>query len=318
MSQTYNNYLDSAKRVFEIEAEAISNLSKNLDDNFSKAVELILESKGKVIVLGVGKSGIIGKKITATLSSTGTPSLFLHPTEAYHGDFGVVESKDVVILISNSGESDEVLQTIPFFQRNGNRVIALSSNPESTLGKNSDLHLNISVEKEACPLQLAPTSSTTATLAMGDALSVALIDARNFQAEDFAQFHPGGSLGRRLLTKVGDVMAKENLPIIAKKTPITELIHTISKGGLGIAVITDSENSLLGIVTDGDIRRAMESNQKEFFNLKANDIMTLNPKTLSKDDKLSVAETIFQEDKIGAIIVTDNSKVIGVLKPFHL
>ena len=318
MLQTYNNYLDSAKRVFEIEAEAISNLSKNLDDNFSKAVELILESKGKVIVLGVGKSGIIGKKITATLSSTGTPSLFLHPTEAYHGDFGVVESKDVVILISNSGESDEVLQTIPFFQRNGNRVIALSSNPESTLGKNSDLHLNISVEKEACPLQLAPTSSTTATLAMGDALSVALIDARNFQAEDFAQFHPGGSLGRRLLTKVGDVMAKENLPIIAKKTPITELIHTISKGGLGIAVITDSENSLLGIVTDGDIRRAMESNQKEFFNLKANDIMTLNPKTLSKDDKLSVAETIFQEDKIGAIIVTDNSKVIGVLKPFHL
>jgi len=318
MLQTYNNYLDSAKRVFEIEAEAISNLSKNLDDNFSKAVELILESKGKVIVSGVGKSGIIGKKITATLSSTGTPSLFLHPTEAYHGDFGVVESKDVVILISNSGESDEVLQTIPFFQRNGNRVIALSSNPESTLGKNSDLHLNISVEKEACPLQLAPTSSTTATLAMGDALSVALIDARNFQAEDFAQFHPGGSLGRHLLTKVGDVMAKENLPIIAEKTPITELIHTISKGGLGIAVITDSENSLLGIVTDGDIRRAMESNQKEFFNLKANDIMTLNPKTLSKDDKLSVAETIFQEDKIGAIIVTDNSKVIGVLKPFHL
>jgi arabinose-5-phosphate isomerase len=317
MLLTSDNYLDTAKRVFEIESQSISQLSQNLDKDFSLSVDSILNSDGKVIVSGVGKSGIIGKKISATLSSTGTPSIFLHPTEAYHGDFGAVESRDVVILISNSGESDEVLQMIPFLKRNRNSIISMTSNRESTLSKNSDFHLNISVEREACPLQLAPTSSTTATLAMGDALSVALLEAREFKPEDFAVFHPGGSLGRRLLTTVGDVMKSDNIPTVSVSDNIKDVIHKISEGGVGITAVVESRK-LVGAITDGDIRRAMEEFQERFFTLQASDIMTQKPKVISPSEKLSIAENLFSKHQIGAIIAVEDGEVVGVLKQFHI
>ncbi len=230
-----------AKEVFIIEAREVLNLSNSLTEDFQMAVEAIFNSKGKLIVSGIGKSGIIGKKISATMSSTGTPSFFLHPSEAYHGDLGMVEKSDIVLLISNSGESDEVLRVIPFLKSNGNKIIGMSGNVNSTLAKNSDYHLNIGVEKEACPLQLAPTSSTTATLVMGDALAVVLMKLRDFKERDFAKFHPGGSLGRRLLTKVEDVMHKRSLPICPRDTDIKDVIQIVSKGKLGLVVVLDRE-----------------------------------------------------------------------------
>ncbi|HIC79149.1 MAG TPA: KpsF/GutQ family sugar-phosphate isomerase, partial [Sulfurovum sp.] len=242
--------IERAKEVFKIEADAIANLSKNLDSNFEGAIEAILHSKGKLIISGMGKSGIIAKKIAATMASTGTPSFFLHPAEAYHGDLGMIEKEDILLLISNSGETDELLRLIPFLKAQKNIIISMSRNIDSTLAKNSRYHLNIAVEKEACPLQLAPTSSTTATLVMGDALAVTLMELRGFKEVDFAHFHPGGSLGRRLLTRVEDVMRKENLPIVEGATSIQELIGTISKARLGLAIV-EEEGKIVGIVTDG-------------------------------------------------------------------
>ena len=255
-----------AQEVFEIEAREIANLSNRLTEDFEKSINAILQSSGKLIVSGMGKSGIIGKKIAATLASTGTPSFFLHPGEAYHGDLGMIEENDVVLLISNSGETDEVLKLIPFLKYQKNCTISMSGNDESTLARNTRYHLNIAVEKEACPLLLAPTSSTTATLVMGDAIAVTLMKLRNFKEENFAKFHPGGSLGRRLLTTVGDVMKKNELPIIESAATIKEVVHKITEGKLGLVVILD-KNSIQGVITDGDIRRAMESREKDFFNL---------------------------------------------------
>ena len=268
-----------AQEVFEIESKEIANLSKRLTDDFEKAINAILQSSGKLIVSGMGKSGIIGKKIAATLASTGTPSFFLHPGEAYHGDLGMIEENDIVLLISNSGETDEVLKLIPFLKYQKNCTISMSGNDDSTLAKNTNYHLNIAVDKEACPLFLAPTSSTTATLVMGDALAVTLMKLRNFKEENFAKFHPGGSLGRRLLTTVGDVMKKKNLPIISSQATIKEVIQKISEGKLGLVVIIDN-NKIMGIITDGDIRRTMESREKDFFNLKAEDLMSIHPKLI--------------------------------------
>ena len=212
------NILIIGKKVFDDEIQELIKIKNKLDDNFVKVINLIAESKGKLIISGVGKSGLIGQKISATLSSTGTPSFFLNPTEAYHGDLGVVEKNDILLLISNSGESDEVLKLIPFFKDNGNKIISFSGNPNSTLAKNSDLNLNIGIENEACPLKLAPTSSTTATLVMGDALAVGLMKIKNFKEMNFAKFHPGGSLGKQLLLKVQDVMKKDNLPVATPET----------------------------------------------------------------------------------------------------
>ena len=268
-----------AQEVFEIESKEIANLSKRLTDDFEKAINAILQSSGKLIVSGMGKSGIIGKKIAATLASTGTPSFFLHPGEAYHGDLGMIEENDIVLLISNSGETDEVLKLIPFLKYQKNCTISMSGNDDSTLAKNTNYHLNIAVDKEACPLFLAPTSSTTATLVMGDALAVTLMKLRDFKEENFAKFHPGGSLGRRLLTTVGDVMKKKNLPIISSQATIKEVIQKISEGKLGLVVIIDN-NKIIGIITDGDIRRTMESREKDFFNLKAEDLMSIHPKLI--------------------------------------
>jgi len=306
-----------AKEVFEIEAREIVNLSNNLTIEFEQSVKAILNFRGKLIVSGMGKSGIIGKKISATMASTGTPSFFLHPAEAYHGDLGMIEKDDIVLLISNSGETDEVLKLIPFLKSQKNTIIAMSGNINSTLAKNATYHLNISVEKEACPLQLAPTSSTTATLVMGDALAIALMKLRNFKETDFAQFHPGGSLGRRLLTKAEDVMRKENLPIVTKDISTKELIGVISNARLGLAVVMDG-NKIVGIVTDGDIRRAMESREEQFFRLKAKDLMSKNPKMVEAKAKLIDVQKIMTEYKVNSLLVIDNKKIVGVVQIYDL
>jgi arabinose-5-phosphate isomerase len=307
-----------AQEVFEIESKEIANLSKRLTDDFEKAINAILQSSGKLIVSGMGKSGIIGKKIAATLASTGTPSFYLHPGEAYHGDLGMIEENDIVLLISNSGETDEVLKLIPFLKHQKNCTISMSGNDDSTLAKNTNYHLNIAVDKEACPLFLAPTSSTTATLVMGDALAVTLMKLRDFKEENFAKFHPGGSLGRRLLTTVGDVMKKKNLPIISSQATIKEVIQRISEGKLGLVVIIDN-NKIMGIITDGDIRRTMESREKDFFNLKAEDLMSNHPKLIYESDKLISASNIMSQHKINSLLVVNESNdLVGVVQVYDL
>jgi len=307
-----------AQEVFEIESKEIANLSKRLTDDFEKAINAILQSSGKLIVSGMGKSGIIGKKIAATLASTGTPSFFLHPGEAYHGDLGMIEENDIVLLISNSGETDEVLKLIPFLKHQKNCTISMSGNDDSTLAKNTNYHLDIAVDKEACPLFLAPTSSTTATLVMGDALAVTLMKLRDFKEENFAKFHPGGSLGRRLLTTVGDVMKKKNLPIISSQATIKEVIQRISEGKLGLVVIIDN-NKIIGIITDGDIRRTMESREKDFFNLKAEDLMSNHPKLIYESDKLISASNIMSQHKINSLLVVNESNdLVGVVQVYDL
>lgn len=309
--------IERAKEVFKIEADAIANLSKNLDSNFEGAIEAILHSKGKLIISGMGKSGIIAKKIAATMASTGTPSFFLHPAEAYHGDLGMIEKEDILLLISNSGETDELLRLIPFLKAQKNIIISMSRNIDSTLAKNSRYHLNIAVEKEACPLQLAPTSSTTATLVMGDALAVTLMELRGFKEVDFAHFHPGGSLGRRLLTRVEDVMRKENLPIVEGSTSIQELIGTISNARLGLAIV-EEEGKIVGIVTDGDIRREMEKSEATFFRLTANDLMSIEPKVINAKEKLKTAQELMTQLKVNSLLVVEDEALVGVVQIYDL
>jgi arabinose-5-phosphate isomerase len=310
-------HIKHAKEVFAIEAQSIAALSNQLDKNFGASIEAILKSKGRCVVTGVGKSGIIGRKISATLSSTGTASIFLHPVEAFHGDLGMLRKEDVVIAISYSGETEELLKIIPFIKQNGIILIGISGKPQSTLAKNSNYHLNVSVAKEACPLELAPTSSTTATLAMGDALAVALMKAKNFKPEDFARFHPGGSLGRRLLTTVEHVMIKENLPIVSMQASIKDVINTMSKGRLGMAIVTKG-TTLSGIITDGDLRRAMDKHAERLFTLKASDIMTPSPKTINKHMKMAEAEELMTKHKITSLIVAEKNKVIGVAQIYQV
>jgi arabinose-5-phosphate isomerase len=307
-----------AEEVFEIEAKEIANLSKLLTEDFENAVNSIFESKGKLIISGMGKSGIVGKKIAATLASTGTPSFFLHPGEAYHGDLGMIEKEDIVLLISNSGETDEVLKIIPFLKHQKNKTISMSGNPASTLATNTDFHLNISVNIEACPLQLAPTSSTTSTMVMGDALSVALMKLRDFKEVNFARFHPGGSLGKRLLQNVGNVMKKDDLPLILGNESIKKVINILSSGKCGIAVVIHSDN-IVGVISDGDIRRAMEFNESNFFKLKAFDIMTKEPYTILEDMKLKIAGDIMFSKKINSLIViNEEDLLVGIIQSYDL
>lgn len=313
----HSNHIASAKTVFDIEAKAVSQLSKNLTEDFSKCVDAILKSKSRVIVAGIGKSGIIGKKISATLASTGTPSVFLHPTEAFHGDLGMVQKNDVVILISYSGETEELLQIIPFLKSNGNYIIAITGVKKSTLVQNAQAWLNVHVNKEACPLELAPTASTTATLAMGDALAVALMNARKFKAEDFAKYHPGGSLGRKLLTTVGQVMYSDNLPLVSETSSMSAVISTMTKGRLGLAIVHTS-NTVKGIITDGDLRRSMEKHGDKFFKLKASQIMTKNPKAVVKEMKMAEAEDLMSEMKITTLLVTKKGKIEGVVQLYSI
>jgi arabinose-5-phosphate isomerase len=307
-----------AQEVFKIEANEIANLSNLLTKDFEDAVDAVFNTRGKFIISGMGKSGIIGKKIAATLASTGTPSFFLHPGEAYHGDLGMIEKDDIILLISNSGETDEVLKLIPFLKSQGNITISMSGKPKSTLAQNTNYHLNVAVEHEACPLQLAPTSSTTATLVMGDAIAVALMKLRDFKDENFAKFHPGGSLGRRLLTKIENVMKKENLPIITKNANAKEIIHKITDGKCGLVVIVEDEN-IAGIITDGDIRRVMEEQEEKFFNLQASDIMSKTPKLINKDEKLVIASEVMSNHKINSLLVVDNeTKLVGIVQMYDL
>lgn len=298
------------------EAQALLDLIGNIDDNFDQAVDLVLHCKGKVIVTGVGKSGHIGAKIAATLASTGTPSFFVNPLDVYHGDLGVMTHDDVVIAISNSGTTDELLRFIPMVLHMQIPIIGMTGNPDSLLAKYSTCHLNVSVDHEACPLNLAPTSSTTATLAMGDALAVALMEKRNFRPQDFAHFHPGGELGKRLLTTAQDVMRQDDLPILPPEMHLGEAVILISKGKLGLGV-AERNGQLLGIVTDGDIRRAMEKWQAEFFNRTVNDIMTIAPKTVSPETKISDIQRIMHKHKIHSVLVVDKShKLLGVVDSY--
>jgi len=303
-----------AKNVFEVEAEAIKHLATLLTDDFSKAVDLIMGSKGRLVISGMGKSGHIGVKISATLASTGTPSFFMHPAEAIHGDLGMLTKDDVLLAISNSGESDEIVRIIPLVKRMGIKLIGMAGRENSTLARESDYFLNIAAEKEACPLQLAPMSSTTCTLAMGDALAAALMKKREFKSEDFAMFHPGGSLGRKLLTRVKDIMTKANLPIVTSDSNFQEVITTITNGRLGLCAVKNS-NKIEGIITDGDLRRALERTDKPRFGLTAAEIMTKNPKTINQDSMAMEAEEYMLESKINELIVVDElSNLVGIVQ----
>lgn len=308
------NVQEYAVRCLKDEAEAILSLIPQLDENFDKAVDMIYSCKGKVIVTGVGKSGNIGSKIAATLSSTGTPAFFINPLDVFHGDLGVMTPDDVVLALSNSGNTDELLRFLPMILHMKVPVIAMSGNSESLLAKYSDVHIKVKVEKEACPLNLAPTSSTTAALAMGDALAVALMQVRNFKPRDFAQFHPGGELGRRLLTMAEDVMRADELPILPEEMHLGEAIILVSKGKLGLGISLNSAKEVEGIITDGDIRRAMEKWQAEFFNHTVADIMTRTPKMVSPDTKITEVQKVMNKYKVHSVLVVDENKhLLGVV-----
>ncbi|HDZ5037261.1 TPA: KpsF/GutQ family sugar-phosphate isomerase [Campylobacter jejuni] len=311
------NTLEIAKEVFEKEAQAILDLAKNLDENFNQAVNLMLNTKGRCIVSGMGKSGHIGAKIAATLASTGTPSFFIHPGEALHGDLGMLTPEDVLIAISNSGETEEILKIIPAIKKRKIPLIVMCGKENSTLVKQGDVFLNIAVEKEACPLQLAPMSSTTATLVMGDALAAALMKVRNFKPDDFALFHPGGSLGRKLLTKVKDLMVANNLPIVHPDTEFNDLVDVMTSGKLGLCVVLENEK-LVGIITDGDLRRALKTNDKPRFDFKAKEIMSANPKVVDVDAMASEAEEIMLKHKIKEIIVGKEERVVGIIQLYAI
>ncbi|ODS04419.1 KpsF/GutQ family sugar-phosphate isomerase [Vibrio scophthalmi] len=301
-----------AKNVIAQEIAGLNRLSEHLDDAFNGAVEAILTTRGRTIICGVGKSGIIGKKIAASFASTGTPSFFMHPTEAWHGDLGMCQPEDVVILISNSGQSEEVLKLLPFFQANGNTLIALSSQPNSTLSKHAHFHLNLGVDHEACPHNLAPTTSAIATLAMGDALTVALMSARDFQPNDFARFHPGGSLGARLHNRVRDVMEVHMPPVIDADSNFQTIVNAMTTGKLGLALV--QLNQGYGLITDGDLRRAMAKEQQNVFSISATQIASLTPRNINANARLIDALDLMDRCKITSLLVEDNSQIIGIVK----
>ncbi len=310
--------IDQAKRVLRIEAEAVMALIDRIDERFEKAVKIILNCKGRVVVTGMGKSGLIGKKIAATLASTGTPALFLHPAEGIHGDLGMVTRGDAVIALSNSGETEEIARMLPSLKRLGIKIIALTGNAESTLAKNSDVVIEVGVKEEACPLGLAPTASTTATLAMGDALAVVLLDQRGFKEEDFACFHPGGALGKKLLLRVRDLMhTGDAVPVVSEQTLIKDAIYEISSKKMGVTAVVNVSGKLVGVISDGDLRRWMEKTEKSGENLlskEARDIMTKKPKTANKDSLAAEAVALMEKNSITCLIVaTSNAEPEGVI-----
>ena len=307
------NYLQIAKNSLSVESLALAQLGRRLDQDFNHVVDLILACKGRLVIGGIGKSGLIGKKMVATFASTGTPSFFLHPTEAFHGDLGMLKPIDIVMLISYSGETDDVNKLIPSLKNFGNKIIALTSNKHSTLARHADYVLDITVEREVCPNNLAPTTSALVTLALGDALAVSLITARDFQPADFAKFHPGGSLGRRLLSRVKDQM-QTRLPIITPTTGFTDCLTVMNEGRMGVALVMKDER-LEGIITDGDIRRALTTNGAETLNKTARDFMTRSPKTIHQDEFLSKAEDVMKAKKIHSLVVLDDhNRVVGLIE----
>ena len=302
------------KDLLLIEAKELEKAANNVAFDIDKAIDLIMTSKGKLIITGVGKSGLVGAKIAATLASTGTSSFFLHPTEAMHGDLGMIGENDIVLGISYSGESDELVQILPHLKRFNIPLIAMARNPESTLAKYADVFINIKVDKEGCPLDAAPMSSTTLTMAMGDALAVCLMRKRDFKKEDFASFHPGGSLGKQLFVKVDDLLRKENLPVVSRETKLKDAILVMSEGRLGSVIITDKDDKVIALLSDGDLRRAL-MNDNFSMDCKVEDIATMNPKRLKNKELLaSDALQIIEDYRIQLLIVTDeNDKLIGVL-----
>jgi arabinose-5-phosphate isomerase len=307
--------IEEARRVLKIEAQALLELSERLDASFQQALQLIHRCLGRVIVTGMGKSGLVGKKIAATFSSIGVPSYFLHPAEAGHGDLGLLTREDVLLAISNSGETQEVLQLLPHLKRFGVPLVALTGNASSTLARAADVHIDIRVSQEACPLGVVPTASSTAALAMGDALAVALIKLRGLSPQDFATFHPGGSLGRKLLIKVGDLMhTGQGLPRVWTHTPMSEAVVEISSKRLGITTVLDAEEKVVGVITDGDLRRGIQRWGREFFDLKAGDVMTPKPKCIGPEELAARALAVMQTHSITALVVPDSQgRALGVL-----
>jgi len=306
------NFLENAKRTFSLEIEALKTLENALDDHFEHACRILLDCKGRVVVTGMGKSGHIGNKIAATLASTGTPAFFVHPGEASHGDMGMITSDDVVIAMSNSGEVSEIITLLPLIKRLGASLIGMSGNPNSSLATTSDVHLYCGVDQEACPLNLAPTSSTTAALVMGDALAIALLEARGFSAEDFAFSHPGGSLGRKLLLKVADIMHKgDQIPVVDATTAISNALMEMTQKSLGMVTIQNNGN-LLGVFTDGDLRRAIDL-EVNFKTTTIDKVMHCTPHTIDLEQLAAQALYTMEEKKITSLVVVDQDKVVGVV-----
>lgn len=310
-----SDILDIAKKVLKTEGEAVLALAERLNSDFVRAIEVLFQSRGRVVITGMGKSGLVGKKIAATLSSTGTPAFFLHPAEASHGDLGMVTADDVIIAISNSGETDEIIGLIPFLKRFNVHLIALTGSPSSTLAKTADVNLDVSVKEEACPMGVVPTASTTAALAMGDALAVALLTKRGFRQEDFALFHPRGSLGKKLFIKVADLMhAGASLPVTSRETVMTKALMEISSKRLGVTVVADPAKKVLGIVTDGDVRRGIEKWGKAFFDMHAGEVMTKNPKTITRDELAAKALSVMEQFSITSLVVIDGKgTAVGII-----
>ncbi len=308
------NVREVAARCLRDEADAILQAIPQLDDAFNRVVEMILGCEGKVVVTGVGKSGHVAAKIAATLASTGTPAFFLNPLDAFHGDLGMLSAKDIVLAFSNSGQTDELLRFVPFLHEHHIPLIGVSGNPESLLARNSDVHVLMHVAHEACPLNLAPTSSTTVQLAFGDALAIALMEVRHFDARDFAELHPGGTLGKRLLSTAHDVMRTEDLPTISPSMSLAEAILIVSRGKMGMAVAMEGER-VAGIITDGDVRRAMERMHEDFYNVRVAEVMTTSPKCVSADTKLTQIQQILHKNNIHAVLVTDHENhLVGIVE----
>lgn len=306
-------YLSDAHQTLSLYAEAIKRLDSHLSNSFNQAIEMILNCEGRVVVAGIGKSGLVGKKMVATFASTGTPSFFLHPTEAFHGDLGMLKPMDIVILISYSGETDDVNKLIPSLNSFGNKIIAMTGNPQSTLANYADVVLDISIEREACPNNLAPTTSSLVTMALGDALAIALINARQFKAEDFARFHPGGSLGRKLLCRVKDVMQRK-IPSATLDTSFTDSLSIMTEGRMGVAVVMNGQQ-LCGIITDGDIRRVLAKYGADSLQKTAADIMTRSPKTILDSAYLVEAEELMKAHKIHSLIALNEAgNVTGLVE----
>ncbi len=306
--------LQLAKETLDIESAALLGLKARLGESFAHAVQAMLAVRGRVVVMGMGKSGHIGRKVAATLASTGTPAMFVHPAEASHGDLGMIKAIDLVLAISNGGESDEITAILPVLKRLGVFIVAMTGNANSTLARHADIVLDSGVEKEACPLQLAPTASTTAQLALGDALAVALLDARGFREEDFARSHPGGALGRKLLTHVSDVMRSgDSLPRVEPATGFSDMMRVMSGKGLGAAAITDAEGKVLGIFTDGDLRRLIEKGA-DMRGMTARDVMHTKPKTIHADALAAEAAQVMEQHRITLVLVVDgNGHLVGAV-----
>lgn len=312
-----NNNFESAKKTIETELKELQNILNSLDENFGRAVAEILNCDGRVVVTGLGKSGLIGRKISATLASTGTPSFFLHPSEALHGDLGMLRKGDIVFALSNSGETEEIINLIPFLKRLGTKIISVTGNKNSTLSQNSDIHILAQVSEEGCPLNLAPMASTTVQIALGDAIASELMSRRNFMPEDFAKFHPGGKLGKRFL-KVKELMHKgDEVPVALESAIMKDVIYTISSKKLGVAIILDSNNKLMGIITDGDLRRLIEKYGGSLLQKTAKECANLNPKTICEDSLAVEALNIMEEKKITSLVVADEDKNIKGIVHLH-